>query len=284
MTKSILVTGASGQLGRATTHALAARSFRVKAAARHPENLNLPPDVEPVLFDYDAPATFPAALAGAQGIFLVAPPMDAQAPTRLAPFIQAATDAGIAHIVLVSALGVNLNEQSPLRVLEHLVMDSGIPWTILRPNFFMENFSTGFIAPMIWNGNGIFLAADAAQTSFISTRDIADVAATAFAQGLVGKEYNLTGPEALDHTEVARLIGEATGRVVTYHALAEEAMLQGARDNGMPEGAVQYLAVLYSVVRAGYMVATTPDVETVTGRKPTPFSEFVKDSVSCWTE
>jgi len=282
MSKTLLVTGASGQLGRATAQALAARGFRVKAASRHPEALPTGPGIEPVRLDYDTPATFQPALADAQGVFLVAPPMDDQAHTRLVPFLQAAQHAGIGHLVLVSALGADQNEQVALRILEHRVMDSGIPWTLLRPNFFMENFSTGFIAPMIRNGNGIFLAADAGQTSFIATRDIAEVAAEAFAQGLTGKAFNLTGPEALDHTEAARLIGEATGRAIAYHPLTEEAMLQGARDNGMPESAVQYLALLYSVVRAGYMAATTPDVETVTGRKPTPFAEFAKAAADAW--
>jgi uncharacterized protein YbjT (DUF2867 family) len=284
MSKTLLITGASGQLGHATTQALATRGFKVKAASRHPEKLKTASNVEAVLFDYDTPATCQAALAGVQGLFLVAPPMDTQAHTRLAPFLQAAQQSGIGHIVLASALGADQNEQVPLRVLEHLVMDSGIPWTILRPNFFMENFSTGFIAPMIRNDNGIFLAADASLTSFISTRDIADVAATAFDQEIFGKEYTLTGPEALDHTEAARLISDATGRAVTYHALPEEAMLQGARDNGMPESAVQYLAMLYSVVRAGYMAAITPDVETVTGHKPTSFAEFAKAEANCWKE
>jgi uncharacterized protein YbjT (DUF2867 family) len=282
MSKTFLVTGASGQLGHATTQALAARGFRVKAASRHPENLAFGPNVEPIRFDYDTPATFQSALAGVQGVFLVAPPMDAQAHTRLAPFLQAAQQAGIGHLVLASALGIDQNEQAPLRILEHAVMDSGIPWTILRPNFFMENYSTGFIAPMIRDGNGIFLAADAAKTSFIATRDIAEVAEAAFEQGLTGKAFNLTGPEALDHTEAARLISETTGRAIAYHPLTEEAMLQGARDNGMPESAVQYLALLYSVVRAGYMAALTPDVEAVTGRKPTSFAEFAKAAADAW--
>ena len=75
-------------------------------------------------------------------------------------------------------------------------MASGVPYTILRPNFFMDNFSTGFLAPMV-KGGAIYLAAENAKTSFIAATDIAAVAAVAFAEGLAGKEYNLTGPEAL---------------------------------------------------------------------------------------
>jgi len=282
MSKTILVTGATGNLGRAAVEALAARGFRVKAAARHPEKLAAREGVEAVALDYEAPSTFDGALAGVDGLFLVAPPMDPEAPAKLLPLLAKAKSTGVKHIVFTSAFGVDQNEQAPLRVIERALMNSGVRYTVLRPNFFMENFSTGFAAPMIKQNAGIFLAAADAKTSFITTRDIADVAAVAFAAQHYGKEYNLTGPEALDHTQVAAMITQAIGREVAYHALSEEAMLQGARDNGMPEPAVQYMAVLYAVVRAGYMAVVTDGVEKVTGHKPVSFAEFVKDNSACW--
>jgi len=160
-------------------------------------------------------------------------------------------------------------------------MGSGVPYTIIRPNFFMENFSTGFLAPMVKTG-AIYLAADNAKTSFISVVDIAEVTATAFAKALTGKEYNLTGPEALDHTQVAAIISQLSGKRVTYQAIPEEAMLNGLRGAGMPEGAVQYVGVLYSAVRAGYTASVTPDVETVTGKKPVTFEQFARRSANAW--
>ena len=282
MSKTILVTGATGNLGGAVAEALAARGFRVRAASRHPEKVAAKEAVEAVSLDFEDPSTFDGALAGVEGAFLIAPPMDPEAPAKLKPLIKKAKTIGVEHIVFTSALGVDQNEQAPLRVIERALMASGVHYTILRPNFFMENFSTGFVAPMITHNGGIFLAADDAKTSFISTRDIAKVAAIAFAAQHRGKEYNLTGPEALDHTQVAGLIGEAVQKKIAYHALAEEAMLQGARDNGMPEPAVQYMAVLYGVVRAGYMAVVTDDVERVTGHKPVAFAEFVKANANCW--
>ena len=282
MSRNILVTGASGNLGRAVVEALAARGFRVKAASRKPEKLAARKGVEPVALDYESPSTFDQALAGMDGVFLVAPPMDPEAPAKLTPLIEKAKAAGVGHIVFTSALGVEQNEQAPLRIIERTLMDSGIRYTIVRPNFFMENFSTGFVAPMIKHNAGIFLAAGEGKTSFISTMDIAQVAAIAFVDQHYGKEHNLTGPQALDHAQVARIIGEAIGKQVVYHDLAEKAMLQGARDNGMPEPAVQYMAVLYSVVRAGYMALVTDVVEKVAGHKPVSFAEFVKANSACW--
>lgn len=282
MSKNILVTGASGNLGRDVVAALVDKGFRVKAASRQPEKLAAREGIEVVALDYESPNTFDGALAGVDGVFLVAPPMDPEAPAKLAPFIEKAKEAGVGHIVFTSALGVDQNEQAPLRVIERALMESGIQYTILRPNFFMENFSTGFTGPMIRHNAGIFLAADDAKTSFISVVDIANVAAVAFADQHYGKEYNLTGPEALDHAQVARIVGDVIGREIAYHALPEEVMLQGARDNGLPEPAVQYMAVLYSVVRAGFMAAVTDDVEEITGSKPVGFEVFAKGNAKCW--
>jgi uncharacterized protein YbjT (DUF2867 family) len=160
-------------------------------------------------------------------------------------------------------------------------MESGVPYTILRPNFFMENFSTGFLAPMV-NQGGIFLAAADGKTSFISVVDIAEVAKTAFLKGLTPREYNLTGPEALDHTAVASVLSKASGKKIAYQPIPEEAMFSGMRGVGMPETAVQYAGVLYSAVRAGYAAAITPDVETVTGRKPVSFEAFARQNAAAW--
>jgi uncharacterized protein YbjT (DUF2867 family) len=161
-------------------------------------------------------------------------------------------------------------------------MNSGIPYTILRPNFFWENFTEGFLAVGIKGQSSIFLAAGDGKTSFISVRDIAVVALAAFQKPLTGQELDLTGPEALDHSETAKTISEASGRPVAYHPLTEEQMVGGARAAGMPEPAIGYLTVLYGVVRAGYMAAVTPDFERVTGRKPTTFQEFAQANRAAW--
>jgi len=233
------------------------------------------------MFDYTNRATYATAMQDVDGLFLVAPPLDSEAPAKLNPVIDLAKARGVRHIVFVSALGVDAVEQAPLRVVERHLMASGVPCTILRPNFFMENFSTGFLAPMLKQG-GIFLAAADGKTSFLSVVDIAEVAAVAFVKGLASKACNLTGPEPLDHTAVAAIISKVSGKPITYQAIPEEAMLNAMRGAGMPESAVQYVGVLYSAVRAGYTGAVTQDVETVTGRKPTPFEAFARQSAAAW--
>jgi uncharacterized protein YbjT (DUF2867 family) len=282
MKNTLLVTGATGNLGREAVKALLSAGYSIKAGSRDVAKIQPAKNLEPVKLDYTNASTFSGALDGVTGVFLVAPPMDPEAPVKLIPFIQKAKEAGVKHIVFNSALGVDQNEQAPLRVIERALMDSGIDYTILRPNFFMENFSTGFIAPTIQRQRGIFLAAGDGKTSFISTKDIAQVVMKAFRNAHYGKEYNPTGSEALDHAQVAKIISDASGKTVTYKALPEEAMLQGARDQGIPEAAVQYMGILYAAVRAGYMAVVTDDVKKVTGKKPITFEEFVQKNIGGW--
>lgn len=282
MPKTILVTGASGNAGSDVVVALAKAGYRVRAGSRNPSALPKVKGATPVYLSYDDGPSFRGAMEGADGVFLVAPPMDMAAPEKLRPFIQTAREAGISHIVFLSAFGANSNENSPLRQVELSLIESGVGYTILRPNFFMENFSGGFLAGMIQQTGSIYLAADTGKTSFISTKDIARVTLAAFEQRLVGKEFDLTGPEALDHEKVAALISESTGAEVTYTPLPEEDMLNQARDNGMPEGSVQYMGILYGAVRAGYTAPITRTVEEVTGSPPLDFSSFVKHNASAW--
>lgn len=274
--KTVLVTGATGNLGQEVVATLAARGFTVRAASRRPF-ATTSPAVSWVPFDYLDPATHQAALEGVDGIFLIAPPLDVDSPAKLCPVIDKAKEMGISRIVLNSALGVDAAPEAPLRKIELHLMASGINYTILRPNFFMENFTTGFLAGMVQQG-AIYLAAADGRTSFISAKDIAAVAAEALGGGHDGKEYNLSGPEALTHDEAAQLISQAAGRTVSYHGISEEDMIAGAIKNGLPESAAGFMAMLYTVVRNGWAAGITEDVRRVTGRPAVSFAVFAKQS------
>jgi uncharacterized protein YbjT (DUF2867 family) len=280
LSQPILITGATGVLGRALVAAFADAGLPLRQAVR--KTANAQPGFEAVRWDYDDPSTFAPALAGAGGLILIAPPLDVTAPAKVAPAVTRAREAGVPRIALISAYGANHEERAPLRMIEHAVIESGVPYAILRPNFFMENFSVGFLAGAIQAAGGIFLAAGDAKTSFISTRDIADAAVAVFRQRLAGVELDLTGPESLDHAEAAALISAAAGRQVFYQALSDEQMSAGARSMGVPEPAVAYLSMLYAVVRAGGMAGVTEDFERVAGRRPTTFQEFAEASASAW--
>ena len=281
--KPIFITGASGILGRSIVTALSKARMPMRLGLRNLAKAPAP-GIETAHFDYGNPATFEVAMAGAGGLLLMAPPLDPGAPAKLGPVLGRAKQAGLSHIVFISAFGVNYDEQAPLRIVEHLVMDSGIPYTILRANFFMEDFSAGFLAGSIKGQNGIFLAAGGGKTSFISTEDVADVVATAFSRPLTGKELDLTGAEALNHAEVAAILSEVSGRNIGYHSLTDEQMVAGARAAGIPEAAISYMMTLYGVVRGGYVAGVTGDLEKVLGRRPLSFREFARRNAAAWME
>ncbi len=275
----ILITGASGVLGRSVVQAFTKANFPVRRGVRKPSETA---GTETIHFDYTKSETFGPALTGARGLLLMAPPLDPEAPAKLKPVVELAKQAGISRIAFISAFGVNSNEQAPLRIVEHQVMDSGIPFAILRPNFFMENFSKGFLSGAIKAQNGIFLAAGEGKTSFISVEDIAGVAVKCFCEGAGNRELDLTGPEALDHAEVAAIISEASRRSVSYHSLTEDQMAAGARGAGIPESAIGYMMALYGVVRAGYAAGVTGDAEQVLGRPPISFRKFAEQNAAAW--
>ena len=284
MNNSIFIIGATGNLGNEVIRQLVAKGHKVRAGVRNPRQYTSPSSqVEAVHFDFDDPTTYCPAFEGIEKLFLISRPLDPEAPIVLAPVIQAAKQAGVQQIVFTSALGVDQNEEAPLRKVERLLEASGIDHTVLRPNFFMDNFSTGFIAPMIQDAGGIYVAAEDAKTSFIAIVDIAAVAVIALTEEThAGKAYNLTGPQALDHAEIAATISAVTGRNITYHPIAEADMRQGALENGLLEPNVDYLTVLYQVTRAGYLAAITSDIEQVLGRPALSFDEFAQQNKATW--
>ena len=183
MNNSILIIGATGNLGSEITSQLADKGHKVRVGVRKPEQYHAPSDqVEAVRFDFDDPTTYCPTLDGIKKLFLIALPLDPEAPIMIAPVIQAAKQAGVEQFVFTSAYGVDQNEEAPLRKVERQLEASVISHTVLRPNFFMDNFSSGFIAPMIQGAGGIFVAAEDAKTSFIAISDIAAVAVAALTE------------------------------------------------------------------------------------------------------
>jgi uncharacterized protein YbjT (DUF2867 family) len=267
-----LITGAAGVLGKEIVKSAVGAGLEVRQGVRNPAKAN--PKAEAVQLDCAHPSTISLAVEAMSAMVLMAPPLEANAPALLGPVITAATAAGVQHVVLISAFGVNHQEQAPMRIVEHLVIDAGVSYTILRPNFFMENFSEGFLASTIREQNAIYLAAGDGKTSFISLEDIAAAVWAALQQRFAA--IGLTGPAALDHSEVAKIISEVSGRTVEF--LTEQQMLAGARSQGMPEPIVAYLGCSTSSCVLGTPRGISGDFETITGTKPITFEAFARSA------
>jgi uncharacterized protein YbjT (DUF2867 family) len=284
MLNKILVTGATGNAGLEVTKAMASRGLRIKAAVHNPEKAGLLKAItaERIGFDLTQPDTWGGALSGADGLFLVSPTMVPGSLPAVLNFIDKAKASGIKYIVNLSAKGVEMVDDAPLRIIEKKVEASGIPFTHLRPTWFMQNFSS-FHRDAIAKQGGIFLPAGDAKTAFIDCRDIASVALICFSQnGHAGKAHALTGGEALDHRQAAALISKAIGREVKYHALSDDDARQGLKAQGWPPEAIEYMIMLYGFVRAEQAADITSDVEKLLKRKPLTFAQFGTDYADAW--
>ncbi|WP_162946385.1 NmrA family NAD(P)-binding protein [Chitinophaga barathri] len=278
MSQTILVLGATGLAGKELVKILADKNVQVKAATRQPEKFRSPaPNVTPVHLVQEDPATFAPALAGVDKVFLSALPLDADAFKKLVPFVDEAKKAGVKKIVFLSALGVEHHDSAPLRQIEVYVQQSGIPYGIVRPNFFMENFSEGPFSGPVKETNQIILAADDAVYSMISTVDIAAVAAELLLNDtLNNRELTLTGPVAISNHEAADIITRHAGKTVSYLPISEADLLSGIKAQGAPDSVGQYLAMLMASVRSGANAVVTSAVKDITGREPRSFDTFAQ--------
>ena len=180
----ILVTGATGKTGGELVKLLAAKGHLVRAATRNPSQGKtvFPQGTEAVQFDFERPDTFAPALLEIDKVFLIARPGDNRSDQVAMPLIDEARKASVRHIVNLTAMGVEKDENFMLRRLEKHVEASGIAFTHLRPNWFMQNFNEGPMYADIHRTGALHLPAADARVSFIDIRDIAAVASAALTQ------------------------------------------------------------------------------------------------------
>jgi uncharacterized protein YbjT (DUF2867 family) len=285
MPGQVLVIGATGSVGSELVTLLGRLGERVRAATREPASARSPHSaVEFVEFDFERPQTFAATLAGVDRVFLIARPGDDHADQVAFPLIDEMKRGAVRHVVNLSAMGVESRDDFALRKIERYVEDSGIGFTHLRPNFFMQVFSSGPLLLDIRSTGAIHIPAAGAKLSYIDVRDIAAVAAaTLTEQGHMGKAYTLTGGQALDHHEIARAISGATGKTIQYEAITEEAARRALEGAGLSPERVERLIGFYRLVRQGFCAPVSSDVQTVLDRPPISFAQFANDHASCWT-
>jgi uncharacterized protein YbjT (DUF2867 family) len=286
MTTTILVTGSTGTIGRQVMKSLAGASgVQVLAASRPGEGrpVEAGSNVTRVDFDFRDAALAKAALAGVDKVFLLPPMLDDQVEL-MSRFIELARSAGVKHVVKLSAFGC---EHEPgiafgraHRAVEKRLEASGMAWTFLRPNNFMENFLTFY--PPDAEGT-IYLPWGEGACSFVASEDVGAVAAVALSrEGHAGKAYTLTGPEALTVGEAARTIAAATGLPIRYVDVPEEAARKGMLSAGMPAGAVDALMELHAIDKAGYAALVTGTVAELLGRPAKTFEAFAREGAARW--
>ncbi|MEU8898773.1 NAD(P)H-binding protein [Nocardia sp. NPDC048505] len=276
---TVLVLGATGKTGRPVVDALLARGAKVRAASRNPAPAR--PGVQPVRFDWADRGTWQQALRDVAGLYIVGPYAEPDAAVLVRELLAAAPE--VRRVVLLSVLGSgSLPETVPMAGWEADVRASGKQWTILRPNWFQQNFGEGF-APQLSASATLALPAAQAALAFVDTRDIAEVAALALtAEGHAGATYVLTGPESLSHTAALRILGEAAGRELGYHALSPQEFAGHLRAAGADEAAITWQLGLFELIRAGVNAPVTDTVERLTGHPARSLAAYAAEHADAW--
>lgn len=277
---SILVIGATGKSGRPVVDALAARGVKVGAASRNPDP-GRAGGVVPVRFDWADRATWAPALRGAEALYIVGPYAHPTGEKLVGELLAEASDTR--RVVLLSVIGAeSLPVEAMMAHWERSVLASGKEWTILHPNWFFQNFGTGF-APALRDHGVLQLPAGDAAVSFVDTRDIGEVAAAALAEdGHAGRILTITGPESLTHAEAVAMAGKAAGRTLAYRAVTPEQAAENSRAAGVGERTIIAQRGLFQVIRDGGNAPVTDVVERITGHKPRAFADYAAENAGVW--
>jgi uncharacterized protein YbjT (DUF2867 family) len=278
----ILISGATGKVGTDLVEQLVAGGQTVRALARDPEKAatTLPGAVELARGDLADAESIEEALAGVEKMFLLAP-VDPRMVEMEAHAVAAAKAAGIAHLVKLSAIGADAASPWMFASVhgksEENIRRAGLPFTFLRPNFFMQNLLAS--AETIKSQGAIYQPAADSSASYIDTADIAAVAAKVLTSaGHEGKTYTLTGPQSLTYQQVADILSRAIGKPVKYIDAPRDAAKQAMIASGMPEWLAEAISQLMDACRLGRMAAVSPDVPNVLGRPGRTLEQFVKDN------
>jgi uncharacterized protein YbjT (DUF2867 family) len=281
----IVVTGATGTIGRELLRLLAAQGAEVKALSRNPPDAETLPGVSWVAAELADRQALPPILAGAERLFLLTG--NSEDMVRLQKnVIAAAEEAGVGHVVKLSALGASDHSKSVIGVwhynVERVLQAADLAWTILRPHVFMQNLLEQ--RSSIQSEGKVYSPAGEAQIPMIDTRDIAAVAAaTLTGRGHEGKRYTLTGPEAISYREATATLADALGRPLAYVPETYDQAWQRLRRAGLPPWHIGAQLALASYQRQGAGTdIITGTVEAVTGRPPRTFQDFARDLASAF--
>lgn len=276
----ILVTGATGSIGRSLVRRLREDGAAFRALVRY-EAKGRALDCDFVVGDFDDPSSITAALDGVDRLFLNgsgAQPLDGEQPMihQQKSVIDAACAAGVTHVVKVSVWharrGAKLSQGAHWEIDEYL-RAAGLAWSLLQPAGFMQNF----IAPGAFTPDGNLISSyGSTPVAHIDCHDIAACAAVLLAgpQGK-GETFVLTGPEALTDAQISDKFSSALGRAVGRTELPSDALAAAMTSEGLPRQFAEDLALLVKEVAAGSQATTTTAVRDVTGRPPRTFDDFL---------
>jgi uncharacterized protein YbjT (DUF2867 family) len=285
--KSVLVTGAAGNVGREVVLALLQRGARVVAADHRSDRVRtlFGESVVASRLDFLDRGTWAAALQGAEQLFLLRPPAISDVENNLNPFVDFARSQGIDHVVFLSVAGVEKNRFVPHRKVEDHLRARGDHHTFLRPGFFAQNLETSYREDLAQEDR-IYVPAGQSLVNWIDVRDIAVVAALVFdepeehrAQG-----YTLTGPGPIPWSDVIAALSHSLGRPIRYEPASILGYVRHLSARGLPRGAVLVQTILHVLLRFGQGATFDPTMERLLGRPGRSMSAYIAEHASLWAK
>lgn len=283
----ILVTGASGNVGRTVVDSLLARQIPVRVGVRDPERTRDPwgEAVSRIALDFQRPETFAGAVTGAAGLFLMRPPAIADVRATLLPLVDVARAQGVGHTVFLSVAGAGTNQWVPHHTVERHLMTHADPmrWTILRPGFFAQNLGDAYRQD-IREEDRLYVPAGAGRVAFVDVRDLGTVTAGIFADPAphVGQAYTLTGPEAVGFDQVAGWLSESLGRPIRYEPASILGYVGHLRRRHLPWGQIAVQTILHAGLRLGQAATVDPTLGRLLGRPPHTVRDVIRDTRTLW--
>jgi uncharacterized protein YbjT (DUF2867 family) len=282
----ILLTGSTGSVGLALAQLLSQRGIAYRAMVRDvakASSLDLT-GVEWVQGDFQDPASLRPALEGIDRVFLLAPPVE-HIDRIEATFLDIAADCGVRHIVNLSAVGAGIDVPHRFGqwhgLTEKYLRESSMDFTILRPNFFMQNLLT--MTAMIQQGT-LYVPAGEGKAPFVDVRDIAAVAASCLtAPGHEGKIYEVTGPVSIGYADIAATLSKVLGRTINYVDVPIAAAQASMLETGMPAWLVDALNELNSGLKENRFGLVSDVVSEVGHKTPIDLETFVRDHIAMFS-
>ncbi|MGC5771841.1 NAD(P)H-binding protein [Paenibacillus pabuli] len=271
-----LITGANGKTGSRLAAILRKNQYPVRLAGRKKPSSSEAHDNH-VYFDWYDPTTYGSALKNVDHVYLVVPIMDMNPEAVMIPFIKEALWSGVKRFVLLGS--ASLDEDGAIFGKVHQSLKELAPeWTVLRPSYFMQNFTEGPHRETIEQLGKIYSAAGDGKIGFVSADDIAAVAFHALTDVVPhNTAHIITGPESLSYGQVADTISRILDQPVQHESLSDEELRNSLIRTGMTEDYATTLAGMDVFIREeGREDQTTDTVLNVTGQSPISLEQFIR--------
>ncbi|MER7344160.1 NAD(P)H-binding protein [Streptomyces aurantiacus] len=280
--QTVLVTGATGTTGSRVTARLAALGHTVRAASRTARTAP-PAGARAIPFDWYDETTHAPALEGATRAYLVPPPGDPDPSAVVLPFLERARAAGVTRVTLLGSSAIGPGGPGVGRV-HQLLADKPLfeEWTVLRPSWFMQNFTDDRSHAAGIRADGtLTTATGTGRVPFVDADDIAAVGAHTLTSA-PAPEHDLiiTGPQALTYDEVAATITRLTGRTVSHRSVPPRQLADHLTRRGVPAEWARVLAALDAAIGEGAENRVTDTVERLTGHAPRAFADYYRAACS----